>query len=94
MDITQRSLLRDLILAAEQNDRERVTLLLEMGVRADMPSAGSGFSAFHAAVEAGHVEMVRSGTPCFKSFVRDERYYDDFDTAYETGWQVKWTTNI
>jgi ankyrin repeat protein len=59
MDMMLRSLLRDLICAAEQNDRAQVELLLSNGLLADMSAGWPGRCAFRAAVESGHLEMVR-----------------------------------
>ena len=59
MDIIFRSLLRDLVLAVEQNDREHVELLLSNSLRADVPDGFGVLTAFHAAVEAGNLEIVR-----------------------------------
>lgn len=47
------------ICAAEQNDRAHVELLLSNGLLADMSQGWSGQCAFRAAVESGHLEMVR-----------------------------------
>lgn len=59
MDIILRSLLRDLVLAVEQNDREHVTLLLSNGLQADVPDGFGVLTAFRTAVEVGNLEMVR-----------------------------------
>ena len=59
MDIILSSLLRDLVLAVEQNDREHVTLLLSNGLQADVPDGFGVLTAFRTAVEVGNLEMVR-----------------------------------
>lgn len=59
MDIILRSLLRDLVLAVEQNDREHITLLLSKGLQADVPDGFGVLTAFRTAVEIGDLEMVR-----------------------------------
>jgi hypothetical protein len=59
MDIILRSLLRDLVSAVEQNDREQVELLLSNGLQADVPKEFGVRTAFLAAVEAGNLEIVR-----------------------------------
>ena len=58
MDMILRSLLRDLVLAVEQNDREHVELLLSSSLWANAPDGFGRKSAFFAAVESGQLEMV------------------------------------
>ncbi|MCY7338097.1 MAG: ankyrin repeat domain-containing protein [Chamaesiphon sp.] len=59
MDIILRSLLRDLVSAVEQNDREQIELLLSDGLQADVPDRFGVRTAFLAAVKAGNLEIVR-----------------------------------
>jgi ankyrin repeat protein len=58
MDIVRKSLLRDLILAAERNDIEHAIKLLDHGFRADQVDEISHKTALFAAASNGHVELT------------------------------------